>query len=482
VQTQLNGKQATISTGTVDQTINGTLALTSWVNCTATGGVLQYSTATHLFTCHTLASADIPNNAANTSGTAGNLSGTPALPNGTTATTQSQADASAKLATTAYVDTGLGGKAASNAATTVNGQTCTLGSSCTIPLSAINPQTATYQVLTSDFSAYKTITVASGTFTITLVASGSQPANGQSIYVVNYGSGVVTIARSGQNINGGTASLTLAAGSAATPTWAKVWSDGNNYFATGPAAAAAGGTTWNAPASITSLPSCTSSIYFQPFNDALYNYGYCDGSSNFTTYLQGQKVTPPAGTFAWTNQGSAAVTKQTNGIWSFDIPQHGGGESMNVYDTATPAAPFTKVFHVSYMTSTSNGHLGVSMRESGTGKILTASLNVSANGVCTINPCFAVLSYTNTTTFSSALAAGAVVAPGTTLAIKVSVASGSTGNITISISYDNGLTYQQLYQAAKNAFFTTAPDNIGIYGNNVASGAKDYFLTLLGID
>jgi hypothetical protein len=42
-----------------------------------------------------------------TSGTAANLSGTPALPNGTTATTQSQADASTKLATTAYVDTGL---------------------------------------------------------------------------------------------------------------------------------------------------------------------------------------------------------------------------------------------------------------------------------------------------------------------------------------------------------------------------------------
>jgi len=46
----------------------------------------------------------------NTSGTAANLSGTPALPDGTTATTQSQADNSTKLATTAYVDTGLGTK------------------------------------------------------------------------------------------------------------------------------------------------------------------------------------------------------------------------------------------------------------------------------------------------------------------------------------------------------------------------------------
>ncbi len=38
------------------------------------------------------------------SGTATNLSGTPAVPNGTTATTQSAKDNSTKLATTAYVD------------------------------------------------------------------------------------------------------------------------------------------------------------------------------------------------------------------------------------------------------------------------------------------------------------------------------------------------------------------------------------------
>lgn len=46
----------------------------------------------------------------NTTGTASNLSGTPALPNGTTATTQSQADNSSKIATTNYVDTGLATK------------------------------------------------------------------------------------------------------------------------------------------------------------------------------------------------------------------------------------------------------------------------------------------------------------------------------------------------------------------------------------
>ncbi len=50
-----------------------------------------------------LLASEIPNNAANTTGTAGGLSGTPTLPNGTLATTQSVGDNSTKLATTAYV-------------------------------------------------------------------------------------------------------------------------------------------------------------------------------------------------------------------------------------------------------------------------------------------------------------------------------------------------------------------------------------------
>ncbi len=58
-------------------------------------------------TFRVLVSADIPNNAANTSGTASNLSGTPALPNGTTATTQTALSADTKLATDAYCDSAV---------------------------------------------------------------------------------------------------------------------------------------------------------------------------------------------------------------------------------------------------------------------------------------------------------------------------------------------------------------------------------------
>jgi hypothetical protein len=131
----------------------------------------------------------------------------------------------------------------SNSSMTIAGHSVALGGTQAIACSdlsdssiycaatgASNAQTATYQVLAADFTNLKTITVASGTFTITLVASGSQPANGKHINIINYGSGVVTIARSGQNINGGTASLSIPAASATAPTSATVFSDGTNYF------------------------------------------------------------------------------------------------------------------------------------------------------------------------------------------------------------------------------------------------------------
>ncbi len=52
----------------------------------------------------TIQAADVPTLNQNTSGTAANLSGTPALPNGTTATTQSPGNNATKIATTAYAD------------------------------------------------------------------------------------------------------------------------------------------------------------------------------------------------------------------------------------------------------------------------------------------------------------------------------------------------------------------------------------------
>lgn len=57
----------------------------------------------------TIVGADVPTLNQNTTGTASNLSGTPALPNGTTATTQTVGDSTTKLATDAFVLANAGG-------------------------------------------------------------------------------------------------------------------------------------------------------------------------------------------------------------------------------------------------------------------------------------------------------------------------------------------------------------------------------------
>lgn len=136
-----------------------------------------------------------------------------------------------------------GGALGTPSSGTLTNTTGYLWSALASPAFVTNPQTSTYQVLVGDFTQCKTIPVASGTFTITLVASGTQPADGQCLRIVNYGSGVVTVARSGQNINGATASLTLAAGSASAPTGVWITSNGTDYFSQPLGGSSGGGST-----------------------------------------------------------------------------------------------------------------------------------------------------------------------------------------------------------------------------------------------
>lgn len=91
-------------------------------------GILKSTTSTGALTI--AVAGDFPTLNQNTTGTAANLSGTPALPNGTTATTQSAGDATTSLATDAFVTTavanaiaGVNPAVAVSAATTAAGNT-----------------------------------------------------------------------------------------------------------------------------------------------------------------------------------------------------------------------------------------------------------------------------------------------------------------------------------------------------------------------
>jgi hypothetical protein len=224
-------------------TINGATSGTGTIGATATGGTLELNGTTAEITSSggaTFASLTDTGVTGSTqclqANSSGAISGTGAgCGSGGSVTNFSAGNLSPLFTTSVATSTTTPALTftASNAAsgTFLGNNTNASAAPAYATLSAINPQTTTYQVLAADFAAYKTIAVASGSFTITLVASGSQPAAGQYINVVNYGTGTVTIARSGQSINGANSSIVLSPGTSINSTGATIWSDGTNYVA-----------------------------------------------------------------------------------------------------------------------------------------------------------------------------------------------------------------------------------------------------------
>lgn len=112
------GNSATATALQTGRTINGTtFDGTANIVVTAAAGTLTGTTLNSTVVTSSLTSVGTLTNltvtnaiAGSITGNATNLSGTPTLPNGTSATTQSPADSSTKLATTAYVDNAVLGQ------------------------------------------------------------------------------------------------------------------------------------------------------------------------------------------------------------------------------------------------------------------------------------------------------------------------------------------------------------------------------------
>jgi hypothetical protein len=127
-------------TGTVAIANGGTgqtsqqAALTALSGTQSSGEYLRSNGTNTLLS--TIQAADVPTLNQSTTGTAAGLSGTPALPNGTTATTQTTSDNSTKLATDAFVQSAIAAGTAANVSGTVaiaNG-----GTSATTALGALD--------------------------------------------------------------------------------------------------------------------------------------------------------------------------------------------------------------------------------------------------------------------------------------------------------------------------------------------------------
>lgn len=240
--------------------------------------------------------------------------------------------------------------------------------------------------------------------------------------------------------------------------------------------------------SITSLPTTprqgdiyypTDSIYDSLiYNSAAWQYQY-----------RGMKVTPPAGTFAWINQGSSTVTKQTNGVWSLNAPSNGASDSFRIYDMAAPSTPYTKIFRFRASIYAQNySAVGIVFRESATGKLVVFEIGYQdADQINGLHPLVwvRVAKFNSPTSYNSVYSGNeqqqiALLTGASEFCFKV----GDDGtNLTFSWSNDNGINFFNLLTVARNDFLTTAPDHVGMALNpNNQVGSQPCGLTLISMD
>jgi hypothetical protein len=175
---------------------------------------------------------------------------------------------------------------------------------------------------------------------------------------------------------------------------------------------------------------------------------------------------PTLGAFAWVNQGTATGTAVGNRIVLFAPAT--AGESIRLLKQALPAAPYTVTACLMPNIVNTNYHgAGIMLRESSTGKLL---------GICTsFNASNQLRGYrwSNPTTFASQ-ASNIDLPSCNPIWLRVS-RSGTT--LTADMSVD-GYSWRTVLTEAITASFTTAPDEVGFFGNCGGTTA-DVSLSLL---
>lgn len=135
----------------------------------------------------------------------------------------------------------------------------------------------------------------------------------------------------------------------------------------------------------------------------------------------------------------------------------GSGNSLRLLVRTAPSTPYTIEACMEIgigafaVPSSSSGHYGILFRESGTSKIVSVSFRPMS--------AYAVWYWTNATTFSSEPAGRTAFSHFDKMWIKIE-ADGT--NLKYNISH-NGVNYIELLDTLKDAFFTTAPDQVGFY-------------------
>ncbi len=169
--------------------------------------------------------------------------------------------------------------------------------------------------------------------------------------------------------------------------------------------------------------------------------------------------------WAWVNQGTATATLARGAILLTALAHN--GNDLKIIKQTLPGGNWTYRAKISLVGITAGSMtVGMLLRESGTGKLMSNAIAVVGGGFQ-----FGVPTYTNPTTFS---------------ANALSVACGATtqyfeieynGTNYIFRASPNGLTYQPFATVAKASFFTTAADEIGLFTDSNNSASRDLTLS-----
>ncbi len=173
---------------------------------------------------------------------------------------------------------------------------------------------------------------------------------------------------------------------------------------------------------------------------------------------------PGTPAWAWNNQNLATLTT-TNNAQTLCAPP--SGLSVNSRLVSTPATPWTVTAQFIFnVVNAATPRMGIVLRESGTGKLLTS-------GAATVSE-FYVDNWNSSTSFAST---PTTVTLGASAGFKFVRATDNGTNITFSYSYD-GIGWHVYYDFSRTNFFTTGPDQFGLFIFN-NSAALNVCSTLL---
>lgn len=208
-------------------------------------------------------------------------------------------------------------------------------------------------------------------------------------------------------------------------------------------------------------------------SDGLYDYLVTSGA--WQAFYGSRAVTPPvSGNFSWVNQVSASVSAANGGL---TITGPGvAGINIQAQVVSLPSAPFTIDMLIAEFTlgSGANFNGGVILRESGTGKLETFGSNASV-GINTLS----VTQWNSPTSFANAAKNATLGVPFFPNGWWVRITNDNT-NLKCWFSTD-GTTWVEFYSEAVGAFFSVAPNQIGIYFDSETTGNVQQMVTLIHI-